>query len=69
MTESVRRWVFCLGAAALIALRMRYGASNIPDVAYDIFVVARNLIQGNGLVFNIGDRSLPVTSPFFAVIM
>ena len=41
----------------------------ICDDAYHAFIMARNLVEGNGLVYNIGERVNASTCPFYTLLV
>lgn len=63
-------WRFALAAlvAAVLALRLREGTSNIVDDAFMTLRHARNVALGHGLVYVAGDPTLGTTTPLFALI-
>lgn len=67
---SFRRWHWLeLSVAALAILaRVAPGPRTIDD-AYITFRYSSNLLQGNGLVYNPGERVLGTTTPVFAMLM
>lgn len=67
---SLRRWHWLeLSVAALAVLaRVAPGPRTIDD-AYITFRYSRNLLQGDGLVYNPGERVLGTTTPIFALLM
>lgn len=58
-----------IGAAILVALRLRFGTLNIGDDAWMTLVVARNFSLGLGLVYNAGERVLATSAPLYAVLL
>src|SRR4030065_2374448 len=53
---------------AAIAARTITGPRTIDD-AYITFRYAQNLLQGNGLVYNAGERGLGTTTPAYAMLL
>jgi hypothetical protein len=66
----LQRWQwFALGLFALaVAARLLPGLRTIDD-AYITFRYARNLLAGNGFVFNMGERVLGTTTPLFTLLL
>ncbi|MGA9532114.1 MAG: hypothetical protein WBR18_05310 [Anaerolineales bacterium] len=68
MSKKVGRWApWALAGLALIA-RLVPGPRTIDD-AYITFRYARNLLAGNGLVFNPGQAVLATTTPLYSILM
>jgi hypothetical protein len=55
-------------ATGLVLVAFREGA-RVADDAYITFRYARNLAEGAGLVYNIGERVLGTSAPLFAVLL
>jgi hypothetical protein len=53
---------------ATVALRLAFGWPTTDD-AYITFRYADNLAHGRGFVFNVGERVLGTTTPFFTMLM
>jgi hypothetical protein len=61
---------YLLIAVILLALAYRLGLWSWPvDDAYITFRYARNLAEGNGLVYNIGERVMDTTTPFYSLLL
>jgi arabinofuranosyltransferase len=58
-----------LGATAWMLLRERYFSGWVDDDAFISFRYARNLAEGNGLVFNLGERVEGYTNFLWTVIL
>lgn len=68
MSKKVDRWApWFIAGLALIA-RLIPGPRTIDD-AYITFRYARNLLAGNGLVFNPGQAVLATTTPLYSILM
>ncbi len=65
MTEKALGFIFPPGGMLLAILFYRY-TGFLYDDAYITLRYARNLVEGNGLVFNPGEAVLGTTAPFFA---
>ncbi len=53
----------------LLLSHLRYKTGNITDDAFITYRYARNLADGNGLVYNAGERVLGATTPLYAILM
>ena len=58
----------CLMATIVFAAIVFY-QSWVCDDAYHAFIMARNLVEGNGFVYNLGYRVNASTSPFFTLLV
>lgn len=70
VSATAKSWVFPVllsGICLLLAFWATY--SKRGDDAHITFVYSRNLADGLGFVFNIGDRTLSTTTPLMAVLM
>ncbi len=67
---SARRWMWIALAIFLLAVvaRLLPGPRTVDD-AYITFRYARNLLAGNGFVFNAGERVLGTTTPLFTLLL
>ncbi len=65
-----RRWMWIALAIFLLAVVVRLlpGPRTVDD-AYITFRYARNLLAGNGFIFNAGERVLGTTTPFFTLLI
>lgn len=65
-----KRWLWPLLALFLLALAIRFlpGPRSIDD-AYITFRYARNLMAGEGFVFNPGERVLGTTTPLYTLLL
>jgi hypothetical protein len=68
MSKVVERWAPWSLAALAVAARLLPGPRTIDD-AYITFRYARNLLAGNGLVFNTGQAVLGTTTPLYSILM
>jgi hypothetical protein len=59
---------FVLGAATLVGLSLLLGHWGFDD-SYITYRYARNLLTDQGLVYNIGQRTLSTTTPFYAILL
>jgi hypothetical protein len=69
--SSVRRIVLIISLALLVVTgiaRALPGARTIDD-AFITFRYSRNLVEGQGFVYNVGVQTLGTTTPLFALIM
>ncbi len=64
----MRKYLPALLVLLALAARLIPGPRVIDD-AYITFRYARNLVEGQGLVYNPGERVLGTTTPLFALIM
>ena len=53
----------------IIVLEIILSQSWVADDAFHSFIMARNLAEGNGFVYNIGERVLAVTNPFYTIFI
>jgi arabinofuranosyltransferase len=68
MSNRINRWApWTLAGLALVA-RLIPGPRTIDD-AYIIFRYARNLLAGNGFVYNPGQPVLATTTPLYSILM
>lgn len=60
-----------LAALAVMAMRVIYALATglVYEDAFITLRYARNLAEGNGLVFNVGERVLGTTTPLFALLL
>ncbi len=58
-----------LGLAALVLLIARSLRGLVTDDPYITYRYARNLALGHGLVYNVDERVLSTTTPFYAVLL
>ncbi|MGB9594563.1 MAG: hypothetical protein ACPL7R_10555, partial [Anaerolineae bacterium] len=61
-------WAIALAAIAAVALRWLQGPQIVDD-AYITFRYARNLAQGLGFVYNVGERVLGTTTPLYTLLL
>lgn len=61
-------WSLALGALTLAGLLLFFGRHGNDD-AYITFRYADNLLAGNGLVYNVGERTLSTTTPLYALLL
>ncbi|MBX3066499.1 MAG: glycosyltransferase family 39 protein [Anaerolineae bacterium] len=59
--------VLCVVILALVA-RMLPAPRNVDD-SFITFRYSRNIVEGNGFVYNVGERVLGTTTPLFTLIM
>jgi hypothetical protein len=72
MTASVDRWQMCVivvwGTLTLLGLVLILGRWGYDD-PYITFRYANNLLDGHGFVYNVGQRTLSTTAPFYAAVL
>jgi hypothetical protein len=62
-------WLLLAGLAALaLAARLVPGERTVDD-AYITFRYARNLVEGHGFVYNVGERVLGTTTPLYTLLL
>ncbi len=62
--------LLCLAVIVCVALVVRiFLAKHTAEDAYITFRYARNLLSGNGFVYNAGERVLGTTTPLFALMI
>jgi hypothetical protein len=66
-----RAWVPLLAALAVMATRVSYALATgiFYEDAFITLRYARNLAEGQGMVFNAGERVLGTTTPLFALLL
>lgn len=66
LKSDIDRWrFFSVIAFCLIVIALAWQS----DDAYHGYVMSRNLVQGHGLVYNIGERSTASTCPLFTLLI
>jgi hypothetical protein len=66
----LQRWQwFALGVFLLVVAARLFPGPRTIDDAYITFRYARNLLAGNGFVFNAGERVLGTTTPLFTLLL
>ena len=61
-------WSFAFGALILAGLLLLFGRQGADD-AYITYRYADNLLAGNGLVYNVGERTLSTTTALYALLL
>ena len=61
-------WGLAMAALTLTGLLLFFGRYGNDD-AYITFRYADNLLAGNGLVYNVGERTLSTTTPLYALLL
>jgi hypothetical protein len=71
MKPSSRRFLYILGSLAAVASWAAYElyTGRQMEDSWITFRYARNILEGNGMVFNIGERVLGTTTPLFTLLL